>query len=167
MSLKIFTLISFICVAQSLSGMESMKYIGIDQNGIYVIKDYLDYINDNSFSDDITNLLSKERWDIHSPTSLHDSNISNISFNIDWGGDGYSIELKLIGAMNDRIFKLSYLGVIESDLSDITRYGDLLIHELYEEHEVYIHQIIFDDAPIVIKARKIKFEEKMLSGSLL
>jgi len=148
---------------QLAQGAGGMKYIGVDSNGIYVIKDYLVYINETKFNSNILDLLNEKRWDIHSPASLHDSKIMNINFNIDWKGDGYSIELNLIGPMNDRIFKLSYFGVTESSFSNITRYGDLFIHELHIDKGIYIHHLEFDDASLLIKASSVKFEEKIIT----
>ncbi len=139
-----------------------MKYIGVDRNGIYVIENYLNYIKECDFKSDIESLLSLDRWDIHSPTSLHDAKITKVSFNIDWSGDGYSIDLILMGPMHDRIYKLRYEGVVSSDFGNITRYGDLLIHELYLENGVYIHNFEFDDSPFEVRAKNVIFEEVIL-----
>jgi len=47
----------------------------------------------------------------------------------------------------------------KSNLEDITKYGDLFIHELYEENGIYTHRIEFDGATLSIKAKKVVFEE--------
>ncbi len=144
-----------------------MKYLRQDERQTWLLDDYLTHVASASadWPGDLKDLASLQRLGLSGRGSLHDSWLQ--SSRIDSGDlrqkhAETNIEIVLLGAYHDRYFRLRYMGVVEYRLDSQGPRDDLLVHEIYREDDLWVHEMLFASGSTVhIRCRSMTFEESM------
>lgn len=153
------------------------KYIYENDSGFFCYDKYFKYIEEikHKMPLSVYNLASdRERYDISSKKSLHDSWLISLIISCTDSAQEpskcvTSITLKLLGPFHDRIYTICYEDVNEYSLAKKKakrndRHNDLLHHEIrVTEEGSFEHVMTFDNAmSFFVSCSMLLFEENIL-----
>ena len=149
-----------------------MKFIYKDDEGVWQLGPYLKYLAQvkGTIPQDLSDLCDRDRYDIRSRRSLHDSWISRISLREQFleaqKPSQIGLEIELLGPYHDRVFmirydKVSYYNLAANGHSSGRHRGDLLVHELrVGENGNFEHEYSFsNEGRIEIYCQEMSFTE--------